>query len=294
MGEVMTHIGWTLADLATQLLEPRERDAVRGDLAECGASGWCAFRQVLGLVLRRQAALWNEWQPWFAVIAIVLPIGLILSHATRWWADANALDVLIYWRLWNFEYLDFPGWRRNIELLMWWATMSGMALAGWSWTSGYVVASLSRRTGWVTFGLFAMIVFLGTLGTATVARTNATAFAGHFLGIVFPRLVRFLLVLLPALWGMHCSRRASASRGMLALGCVSLIAVTLLVAPGLELSLTLGRGVYPSSAVIGPDKTAGTADDQRPLWPISLFMLWPTAAILSSTLWRREPVSSSR
>jgi hypothetical protein len=293
MGEAMTRIGWTLADLATQLLEPHERDVVRGDLAECGASGWRTLREVLGLVLRRQAALWTEWGPWTAVIAIVLPIGLILSHATRWWADAHALDVLIYWRLWNFEYLDFPGWRRNIELLTWWATVSGIALAGWSWTSGYMVASLSRRTRWLTFGLFATIVFLGTLGTVTVARTNATAFAGHFLGVVLPRLVRFLLVLLPALWGMHSSRRAS-SRGMLALGCVSLIALTLLVAPGLELSMTLGRGVYPSDAIIGPDKTAGTADDQRPLWPISLVMLWPTAAILSSTLWRREPVSSSR
>ena len=83
----MTRIAWTLADLATQLLEPQERDVVRGDLAECGATGWRALREVLGLVIRRQSMLWTEWQPWFALIAIVLPIGVMLSHAARWWAD---------------------------------------------------------------------------------------------------------------------------------------------------------------------------------------------------------------
>ena len=81
---------------------------------------------------------------------------------------------------------------------------------------------------------------------------------------------------------------------MLATGAIALIALTLFAGSFLELSMTLGRGVYPSGAVIGPDKTAGTADDQRPLWPMSIVMLWPTAAILSSTLWRRGPASSSR
>jgi hypothetical protein len=290
----MTRIAWTLADLATQLLEPHERDVVRGDLAEYGATGWRALREVLGLVIRRQSMLWTEWQPWFALIAIVLPIGVMLSHAARWWADVYSLEALIYWRLWNFSYLDYPGWRHNIELLAWSATMSGAALAGWSWTSGYVLASVARRTRWIAIGLFALIVFLGTLGTGTVARASAGAFAGHFLGVVLPRLVRFLLVLLPALSGMYCARRGTLSRSMLATGAIALIALTLFAGPFLELSMTLGRGVYPSGAVIGPDKTAGTADDQRPLWPMSIVMLWPTAAILSSTLWRRGPASSSR
>jgi hypothetical protein len=291
MGQVMTHIGWALADLAARLLDPHEREAVRGDLAECGAGGWRAFREVFGLVVRRQATLWTEWQPWVALIAIVLPVGVMLSHATRWWADANAIDILIYSGLWDVSYLTYPGWARDLGLVIWSGTLSAVALAGWSWASGYVLASLSRRTIWMAVALFALILFLGTLGTATIARANAGAFTGHFFGAVFPRLIRFFLVMLPTVWGIHCFRRASVSRRVLATGAVALIALTILAAPFLEKSMIFGRGVYLSGAVLGPDNAVGTADDLRPLWPISLVMVWPAVAILFST-WRRASVSS--
>jgi hypothetical protein len=291
MGEVMRRIGCVLADLAATLLEPQERDVVGGDLAECGVSGWRACHEVLGLVARRQAALWSDWRPWIAVIAIVVPIGLMLSYATRWWADAYAIDIQIYTQLWDISYLKYPGWPRELALVFWSGTISAAALAGWSWACGYVLASLSRRTVWTAIALFALILFLGTLGTATIARANAGAFAGHFFGVVFPRLIRFCLVMLPALWGMHCFQRASVSRRTLATGAVALIALTVAAAPFLESSMTLGRGVYLSGAVLGPDNAVGTADDLRPLWPISLVMVWPAVAILLST-WRRVSVSS--
>jgi hypothetical protein len=291
MGEVMRRFGSVLADLAATLLEPQERDVVRGDLAECGVNGWRAFHEVLGLVARRQAALWSDWRPWIAVIAIVVPIGLMLSYATRWWADAYAIDIQIYTQLWDISYLKYPGWPRELALVFWSGTISAAALAGWSWACGYVLASLSRRTVWTAIALLALILFLGTLGTATIARANAGAFTGHFFGVVFPRLIRFFLVMLPALWGTHCYQRASVSRWMLATGAVALIALTLVAAPFLESSMTLGRGVYLSGAVLGPDNAVGTADDLRPLWPISLVMVWPAVAILLST-WRRVSVSS--
>ena len=78
---------------------------------------------------------------------------------------------------------------------------------------------------------------------------------------------------------------------MLATGAVALIVLTMLAAPFLESSMTLGRGEYLSKAVLGPDNSAGTADDLRPLWPISLVMVWPAVAILLST-WRRASFSS--
>jgi len=77
--------GSVLADLASTLLEPHERDVVRGDLAECGVNGWRACLEVLGLVARRQAALWADWRPWLALVGVVLPIGVLLSHASRSW-----------------------------------------------------------------------------------------------------------------------------------------------------------------------------------------------------------------
>ena len=287
----MRRLNATIADLVAQLLEPQERDVVRGDLAECRIGGWRAVHEVLGLVLRRQAALWTDWRPWMAMIAIVVPIGLMLSHAARWWADAYAIDIQIYTRLWDMAYLKYPGWPRELGLVIWSGTLSAAALAGWSWASGYVLASLSRRTVWMTVALFALVLFLGTLGTSTIARANAGAFAGHFFGVVFPRLIRLCLVLLPALWGIHCSRRATMSRAMLATGAVALIVLTIVAAPFLESSMVLGRGDYLSKAVLGPDNAVGTADDLRPLWPISLVMVWPAVAILLST-WRRVSLSS--
>ena len=290
MGEIMSRAGWWLADLASQLLDPHERDAVRGDLVEARVSGSRAFAEVLGLIARRQSALWADWRPWLAVLLIVMPIGLMLSHASRWWADGNALNISLYVRIWEWDDLGYPGWRRDLAIVIWGAAVHGAALAGWSWTSGFVLASLSRRTAWMAVTLFALVLFIGTIGTTTIARTDGT-FAGHFFAVVFPRLFRTMLVLVPALWGLRTARRRSLSPRAVIAGAVLLALVTVLASDGLEDSLVLGRGAYRTDG--GPDGAMGTADDPRPLWPVSLVMLWPMGYILISTIWHRARISSS-
>jgi hypothetical protein len=285
VGEVMTRIGWTLADLATQLLEPHERDAVRGDLAECGASGWCALYEVLGLVLRRQGALWTEWRPWLALVGVVLPLGVLLSHASRAWADSSALNISLYIRIWEWSYLGYPGWRRDLFVILWSGALSATALSVWSWTCGYMLASVSRRTIWVGAIAFVLVVFLATLGTSTVARMTHDKFAGHFYGIVLPRLFRFAFVILPMLWGIQSRRKGVVGPTMLLVGAAAVIVLTVLVSPGLENSLVWGRGLYGDA---GPDRTFGTGDDPRPLWPVAIVMLWPTAYILATAMPNRQ------
>jgi hypothetical protein len=285
MGKVMTRIGWTLADLATRLLELPERDVVRGDLAECGARGWRALREVLGLVLRRQAAMWTEWRPWLALVAVVLPIGILLSHASRAWADSSALNISLYIRIWEWSYLGYPGWRRDLFAILWSGALNATALSVWSWTCGYTVASVSRRTVWVAAIAFALVVFLATLGTPTVARMTHDKFAGHFYGIVLPRLFRFAFVILPLLWGIQSRRKGVVGSTMLLAGAAAVIVLTVLVSPGLENSLVWGRGFWGDA---GPDRTFGTADDPRPLWPVALVMLWPTAYILATAMPNRQ------
>jgi hypothetical protein len=285
----MMRIGWTLADLAAQCLEPHERDAVRGDLIETAATGRQALWQILGLVARRQAAHWAEWHPWFALLAVVLPLGILMSHASRWWADSSAMDIALYVRIWEWSYLTYPGWRRDVFEILWSLVLNGAALSAWSWTCGYLLASLSRRTVWVTAIVFALVVCFGTFGTSTVLRASSEKFATHFWGVVFPRLFRAFFVVLPLLWGIHCRRRSIVQPTLRVIGAAAVIVMTVLVAPRLEHSLVMGRGGYPNA---GPDRTVGTSDDPRPLWPISLIVLWPTAAILSSTLWRRASASS--
>jgi hypothetical protein len=53
----MSRICWWMVDAASRLLEPDERDAVRGDFAESDATGGQALHELLGLIVGRQAAL---------------------------------------------------------------------------------------------------------------------------------------------------------------------------------------------------------------------------------------------
>jgi hypothetical protein len=281
MGQVMKRMGWSLAELASKLLEPHEREAVRGDLAECGASGWRTLREVLGLVVRRQAAMWSEWRPWFALFGVVLPLGVLLSHASRWWSDSSAHDLSIYVRLWDWSYLGYPGWRREFLESVWKAVLSAAALSVWSWTCGYMLASVSRRTVWVAAIAFALVVFFSTLGISPFARFSQDTSAGHFYGVVLPRLFRTAFVMVHLLWGIHsrCTHVIRPAR-LFAIAAV-VMTLTVLKSPGLENSLALGRGLYRNA---GPDRTYGTSDDPRPLWPIALVMLWPTAYILATAM----------
>ena len=52
--------------LTARALEPREREIVLGDLAECGSSGAGALFDVLDLVVRRQLLIWTS-SPGFIV-----------------------------------------------------------------------------------------------------------------------------------------------------------------------------------------------------------------------------------
>jgi hypothetical protein len=55
-----------MSEFAARLLEPTERDAVLGDLIEAGETGWSAPRNVLGLIILRQAELLGTFGPWVA------------------------------------------------------------------------------------------------------------------------------------------------------------------------------------------------------------------------------------
>jgi hypothetical protein len=87
----MTRICWRLAEFASQALQPDERDAVLGDFAESGASGGQALMGVLGLVARREAALWKDWRPWLVLVGLVVPLAWLLSIASRLVADTSAV-----------------------------------------------------------------------------------------------------------------------------------------------------------------------------------------------------------
>lgn len=119
-GFVVTNSNWSLAEIAAQLLERDEREAVLGDLAEAREGSSEKLFGVLGLVLRRQAMLWKDWRPWLAGFGVALPSSFVL------------MGVLTL--------------GSGLMVLLWQALL----LIGWAWTGGFVVGSASRRTLWAS------------------------------------------------------------------------------------------------------------------------------------------------
>jgi hypothetical protein len=280
---------WSLANLASALLDEYEREVVRGDLAESGASGAQALREIAGLVVRRQAAAWLDWRPWLMVVSVVLPIGLLLSHASRWWGVSTANHVITYWTLWDFAYLGYPGWRRDLLRIIAGTSVASIALIGWSWTTGFVLGRLSRRALWVTLALFGLAVFAGTLGTVTTAQKYLTvpSLQYYVMFTMAPRLLRILLVMLPTVWGaLRGAHKAPLPLGRTIVFVVLLAVVTSMASRGLEGSVIFGRGMMPSDP--GPDGYMGSGDDPRPWWPLSLLVLWPAAYIVVTSGWQRR------
>jgi hypothetical protein len=262
-------------------LDAAERDVVLGDLRESSASPWTAAADVAGLVARRQVAAWGHPSAWAALLTIALPIGWILSHESRWVAHGVALDTRLYVVNWTSAYLNSPGSRSNLLHLALDHVADILALIGWSWTAGFVLGVISRRTLIVTGVAFCLVVGLGTAGTHSVASHDGVL--AHLYGVVFPRLVRLGAVVVPAVLGAWASCRGAAlSRPRAALGVVLLSALTYGEARGLEASVTIGRGVF--LPVAGPDRTYGTADDYRPVSPISLIVLWPAVFMVARSV----------
>ena len=200
----MTGTGWRLAGFVSRLLEHDECEAVRGDLMEAGESGWTALRDVLGLVIRRQALLWKDWRPWLAAFGLALPCTLFLMGL------AVSLSRS-YQQLIGATILKGTGLKMGpvLALAMWQDSL----LIGWSWTSGFVVGSLSRRTVWVS------AVLSGLPCLFCLARFRVESLSRLCL----------LLFVLPALWGVW--RGLRITRINLTPAIVLAVTVTLLTLP---------------------------------------------------------------
>jgi hypothetical protein len=215
----MIRICWWLVDRFSRLLEPAERDAVHGDIAESGETAGRALLDVLGLVIRRQTVLWKAWQPWLALIALVVPVGMLLSLISRRMVDGSAIYIWLYVNNWTPAYLTNPGVRHDLFRDSAGIAVEYLAVLCWSWTGGFLVGSLSRRTLAVNGPLFCLVLLLGDLfGAPQFLRhwlllprplghspvgSNAAVFLEPFYRVIFPLTVQTVLVALPSLWGIR-------------------------------------------------------------------------------------------
>jgi hypothetical protein len=125
----------SMAEIVVGLLQPDEREAVLGDLAESGAGAWERLLSVLGFVARQQLESWRSWQQW-AASSVALPGSLLLLGVSF----ALSKDSLSLLR---------RGPMRGTVVF------EALLLLAWAWTSGFMVGSLSRRTRWVSAALCA-------------------------------------------------------------------------------------------------------------------------------------------
>jgi hypothetical protein len=99
-----------------------------------------------------------------------------------------------------------------------------LALACWSWTSGFVLGSVSRGMIQTNGFLFCLMLSFGALVGAPRYFAyywrfpyggNAPVFSLMFYQETFPLIVQALVVVGPSLWGMRRGARMSANRPLL-------------------------------------------------------------------------------
>jgi hypothetical protein len=258
-----------IADLLLRTLDPSEREAVEGDLRELGLSRRRAVREVLGLVVRRQIAAWRQPNAWAALFIFALPLAMMLSLLSRHWAHATALSCWFYIENWTPAYLDSPAARGDLIGSVAASAIESMSLILWAWSLGVAVASLSRRTAWTTFVLFAATVFAGTTGTTTVGArnpANAAVFSAALYRVGLPFAFRVVFVVVPALRGI---RRAGRKPALAHAHGIALAAAVALLTP-LVWRDPQGALLYGWWLVDGDHPVLVAFPRLRDVWPLQL------------------------
>ena len=191
------HGNWSMVERAAQLLGREERETVLGDLQEAGESPWRGVLDIAGLLVRREALLWRNWQPWLAAFGLTLPASFLLmgfsltvsySYLHAGMAPSGVLTVI-----------------NQVVLLL-----------AWGWTGGYVVGAISSRTLWASLlCCFAPCLFC-------ISRFRAPHLSSPCL----------LLFLVPAVYGVSCGLRGSPLRANTSLPVA--IVTTLLTAVAID------------------------------------------------------------
>ncbi len=140
----MTRVESSMLEIVARLLAPDEREAILGDLTEAGASAWQGILEILGLVVRREAALWYDWRPWLAAFGVALP-GALLLLGVSFWVSCT------YQRLTSATVCAVCSANAQEGFLL--LLCQVLLLIAWSWTGGFVVGAVSRRTLWVSAAL---------------------------------------------------------------------------------------------------------------------------------------------
>lgn len=288
----MSRFYWWLVDVISRTLDADEREAVRGDLAESGATGRQALRDVFGLVFRRQAALWMHWKPWLTLVFLIVPLSMLLSLASKRTSDGSSVYIWMYAGNWNWDLLKNAGFWYELVHVIWIVLLEYMTLACLSWTCGFVLGSASRRMVQMNGVLLCLALLFGVLLGAPLYLAYYSRYLQHVFTLrrfaadpvavgtfyrVFPVIVQALLVAVPSLWGMHRGAGSARPRllpgAMLWTAAIMTLALMVIQAPGLGFFLGFPKWYWIWQS-----------------WPIRLLRIavyWPVAYLAASALSRR-------
>jgi hypothetical protein len=279
----VTRICWWLVNVVSRVLEPAERDAVGGDLAESGETGVQALREVLGLAVRRQGALWCHWRPWLILAFLAAPLGMRLNLFSRRVADHSAIYAWMYLNNWDWAYLGRRAFWTILAQTIPSVFLDNLALICLSWTSGFVLGALSRRTIPFNGALFCFVLLFGNfvaLPQGTLGRhfnNNAAVFSRTFYSAMLPVLVQMVMVVIPSLWGMFEGLRMATFPPLLRtiLGAPAIVTMAVLAA---------NQGVW-LAAMATHNFTLLQSGWQLPLLPFAV--AGPVVYLLANSTWKR-------
>jgi hypothetical protein len=297
-GSIVTHLGERATDVVSGMLKPEEREVVRGDLTESGEKGVQALRDVLGLVVRRQAALWREWRPWAILVGLIIPLGMLLSILSRVKAGGSAAYIWLYANNWDWTLLKSAGFWFVLRQSATKVFISYLTLACWSWAAGFVLGSASRRRlAGMSVLLLCVMLLCGELAAPlylslyrqhlfrvfgnppVVPASYVDISALTFYRVILPLILQMTLVAAPALWGMlHGAQSGRLTpqgrRWLCSIAMAGLILMALQVP---------GSGIFliPLRLWVTPFLHS---------WVLQLAAYWPIAYLISNPIsrgWRR-------
>ncbi len=134
-----------IVEWLARLLPADERDAVLGDLAEADSTRGEAVLALLGLFARRQLLVWTDWRPWIALFGLAIVVGMFLSEFVFRFIVALHQQLATYWPYGTHQENGLSIGQNVLHLVC-----VFLALFAWTWTTGFVLGSLSGRTIWFT------------------------------------------------------------------------------------------------------------------------------------------------
>ena len=290
---------WSLVSLAARALDADERNYVRGDLEESGATASESLRAIFGLVLRRSLIACSDWRNWLRLAALIIPLSAALSIISRTTAGWSAVYFWLYVNNWHLSFINSSGFWFVLAESAWGISIGFVTLACFAWTGGFVLGAASPRALRMNAFLFCSMLALGALVIAPhylhllqamlmqrfpprpdghPYHDNDAVFALAFYRAIFPLLLQAILVLLPSLWGMRRGRQFSGRHLLVNLLIWTAVTGTLLVmllqVPGLGLVIWTHAG--PRAVNILAHLVRG----------LRLLAYWPLVYLIAPAIWR--------